>query len=328
MSFLSKESAICKINDFAGKGLPFLFVVDFSLARSVVLSPDDAASEGIFFDIRGITNSGKTVLSRPESGFSFTLNPVSFDFYEKSFNRLMKRLKRGDTYLTNLTFPTEIRTGLSMEQIFYFSNAPFKLLFRDEFVVFSPEDFIRIRNHSIFSFPMKGTIDASLPDAAGKIMADDKESFEHNTIVDLIRNDLSMVSTGVRVNRFRYIDRVNTNRKDLLQISSEICGELAENYLSHLGEILFTLLPAGSVTGAPKEKTVEIIRECETYDRGFYTGIFGYFDGQTLDSAVMIRFIESAEGTMVFKSGGGITALSDARSEYEELIHKVYVPFV
>ena len=88
------------------------------------------------------------------------------------------------------------------------------------------------------------------------------------------------------------------------------------------------MLPAGSVTGAPKEKTVQIIRETEPFERGFYTGICGYFDGESLDSAVMIRFIEKTDNEMVFRSGGGITARSDASSEYLEMIDKVYVPVV
>jgi len=86
------------------------------------------------------------------------------------------------------------------------------------------------------------------------------------------------------------------------------------------------MLPAGSVTGAPKKETVRIIRESEKYNRGWYTGIFGVFDGRNLDSAVMIRFIENDSGTMCYKSGGGITFMSNAESEYKELIGKVYVP--
>lgn len=95
-----------------------------------------------------------------------------------------------------------------------------------------------------------------------------------------------------------------------------------------MGDILFDMLPAGSVSGAPKSSTLRIIREAEGEPRGYYTGVFGYFDGQTLDSAVLIRFIEEEQGRMYFRSGGGITAYSDCRSEYEEVIEKVYLPFV
>jgi para-aminobenzoate synthetase component I len=101
---------------------------------------------------------------------------------------------------------------------------------------------------------------------------------------------------------------------------------LSPNYLSQLGDIIFAMLPAGSVTGAPKKKTLEIIENAENYDRGFYTGIAGYFDGQNLDSCVLIRFIENEKGQLFYKSGGGITAQSNANDEYQELIDKIYVP--
>ena len=112
----------------------------------------------------------------------------------------------------------------------------------------------------------------------------------------------------------------------ILQTSSEICGELPEDYKRQLGDILFSMLPAGSITGAPKKKTMQIIREAEGYERGFYTGITGYFDGDNMDSAVMIRFVEQEADGMYFKSGGGITFKSDARNEYEEMKQKIYVP--
>jgi len=114
----------------------------------------------------------------------------------------------------------------------------------------------------------------------------------------------------------------------LLQVSSKITGKLAPGYLSFLGDIIFMLLPAGSVTGAPKKKTVEIIRETEKYRRGFYTGVTGLFDGENLDSGVMIRFIENTNKGLVYKSGGGITMFSDCICEYNEMIDKVYVPVV
>ena len=86
------------------------------------------------------------------------------------------------------------------------------------------------------------------------------------------------------------------------------------------------MLPAGSICGAPKKKTVEIIQKVEGYDRGYYTGIFGHFDGRDLDSAVAIRFIEKQGKNLIFKSGGGITFQSDWKKEYDEMQKKVYVP--
>ena len=86
------------------------------------------------------------------------------------------------------------------------------------------------------------------------------------------------------------------------------------------------MLPAGSVSGAPKEKTLDIIRKAERNERGYYSGVFGIFTGHELVSAVMIRFIESKNGIFYYRSGGGITANSNCEQEYNELIDKVYLP--
>ena len=209
------------------------------------------------------------------------------------------------------------------------------------FVCFSPETFVRIKGGRIYSYPMKGTLDASLPNAEKLLMEDRKEAAEHATIVDLIRNDLSRVAEDVRVDKYRYIDVLHTNKGNILQTSSEISGRLPEDYPHHLGEILDAQLPAGSITGAPKDKTMQIIQEAEGYDRGFYTGIMGIYDQGELNSAVMIRFIEEEEvfpsktenrmnyeaiRKLYFKAGGGITSKSDCRKEYEEVIQKIYLP--
>ena len=208
------------------------------------------------------------------------------------------------------------------------------------FVCFSPETFVRIKNGRIYSCPMKGTLDASLPDAEKQLMEDRKEAAEHATIVDLIRNDLSRVAENVGVDKYRYIDVLHTNKGDILQTSSEISGRLPEDYRQHLGEILDAQLPAGSITGAPKDKTMQIIHEAEGYDRGFYTGIMGIYDQGELNSAVMIRFVEEEASPsktekgknpevsreLYFKAGGGITSKSDCRKEYEEVIQKIYLP--
>lgn len=253
--------------------------------------------------------------------------PQSFDQYKHSFDHVQKNIMSGNSFLTNLTCITPIDTNLSLKEIFLHSKALYKLWIKDSFVVFSPEIFIRIKDKQICSFPMKGTIDAKLPNAGQKLMNDVKEAAEHATIVDLIRNDLSMVAENIHVSRYRYIDTLQTNSGPILQTSSEIRGTLPDNYISRLGNILFSLLPAGSITGAPKCKTMNIIAHAENYQRGFYTGITGFFDGESLDSAVMIRFIEQhADGKLYFKSGGGITCKSEVESEYNEMKQKVYVP--
>ncbi|MGB3962072.1 MAG: chorismate-binding protein, partial [Sulfurimonas sp.] len=107
---------------------------------------------------------------------------------------------------------------------------------------------------------------------------------------------------------------------------SHISGFVGEDRHERIGDILFSLLPAGSISGTPKKSTLQIIEEVEGYERGFYCGVFGIYDGKTLDSGVMIRFIEKTQDGYLYKSGGGITLDSDILVEYNELIDKVYLP--
>ena len=318
---------------------------------------------------------------------TWQIEPPLYEDYERSFNIVKSNIMAGNSYLTNLTCRVPVSCNLSLEDIFHRAKGKYKLLLRRKrtqaedkahlkeeaqnkahlkeenieenltpFVCFSPETFVRIKGGRIYSYPMKGTLDASLPNAEKLLMEDRKEAAEHATIVDLIRNDLSRVAENVRVDKYRYIDVLHTNKGDILQTSSEISGRLPEDYPHHLGEILDAQLSAGSITGAPKDKTMQIIQEAEGYDRGFYTGIMGIYDQGELNSAVMIRFIEeetspvdfetdgeknfkakegkASEGKepkanrkLYFKAGGGITSKSDCRKEYEEVIQKIYLPF-
>ena len=287
----------------------------------------------LLYNLNGFTNQARSTEKYAPSFPAKLANSIhwqpsaeSFYSYQRSFNIVQRNILAGNSFLTNLTCRTPVNTNLTLKDIYYHSKAIYKLWVKDTFTVFSPEIFVRIHQGKISSYPMKGTIDASIPSAAQLLMNDPKEAAEHATIVDLIRNDLSMVANQVSVSRYRYIDALQTNQGAILQTSSEIQGVLPENYPEHLGELIFKLLPAGSITGAPKKKTMQIIREAETYDRGFYTGIMGYSDGINLDSAVMIRFVEQEGEKMYFKSGGGITCQSDAENEYNEMKQKVYVP--
>jgi para-aminobenzoate synthetase component 1 len=314
------------MNEYGSRFQPFLFGIDFEVKQGFLLDPTLAAYSGIYFNING---TGNTIESEIENEtVNLVKHPVVESQYYKAFKIVYQNLLEGNSYLTNLTFPTGIELNITLPEIFARSKARYRLLFQDKFVVFSPEIFVQIVSGTIRSFPMKGTIDASLPDAETRILADPKETAEHNTIVDLIRNDLNMVATEVKVDRFRYIEKIDTHEKSLLQVSSEISGILPRNYHANLGNIFRKLLPAGSVSGAPKKKTLQIIREAEMYSRGFYTGVFGYFDGSKLDSGVMIRFIKKENEKLIFCSGGGITANSNPSAEYKELIDKVYVPII
>lgn len=316
---LRTDSIFEKMNELGAAKVPFFFMIDFLKENAEVIPLDQLPSD-IQFSMHQTKSEGQP------TAFNFKKNPLSFDAYQKQFKIVHDHLLFGNSYLTNLTCATPIETNLSLSEIYHFTQAKYKLNYKNQFICFSPEIFVRITNGKISSYPMKGTIDAAIPSAKEIILNDEKEAAEHATIVDLIRNDLSLVANNVAVTNYRYIDKLVTNEKTLLQVSSEIVGNLEENFSSQIGTIFDKLLPAGSICGAPKKKTVEIILEAETYERNFYTGVFGIFDGENVDSAVMIRFIEQENNQLTFKSGGGITAKSDCESEYNEMIQKVYVP--
>lgn len=318
------QTKIAEINELARRKIPFLFIFDYALQNIIVEKIEDCHHKNIFFKINNQSNF--PFGAPPKKKILIKKKPVPFYQYNNAFEKVQAHLKRGDSFLVNLTQPTEIEIDMSLQEIFEYSRAKYQLYYKDEFVVFSPEIFVKIEENIISSNPMKGTISAEIENAEKIILNDKKEMAEHTTIVDLIRNDLSKVAEKVWVDRFRYIERINTQDTDLLQVSSQIMGNLPQNWQNNLGEILLELLPAGSISGAPKPQTLKIIKEAEKYNRGFYTGVFGVFDGENLDSGVMIRFIEKTKKGLIFKSGGGITAQSNAQKEYQELIDKIYVP--
>ncbi len=313
-----------EMNALGKKKIPFLFILDFELKKPFIIPLSELAGSPIKFETAEYPNS--SIHSGNEARDSLEKVPVSVEFYTSGFDKVMKAIQAGDTYLLNLCYPTRISGMASLEEIFEMSRAPYKLLWPGKFVVFSPEQFVSISNGMIRTFPMKGTIDAAIPDAENILLNDRKEQEEHATVVDLLRNDLSIVASKVTVPRYRFISKINTGRKTLLQTSSEISGQLPGDYLDRLGEMMSALLPAGSVSGAPKKRTVELIHAIEPEERGYYTGVFGVFDGQKIDSAVMIRMIEQREDGFYYRSGGGITYRSEMMAEYQEMLDKVYIP--
>ena len=323
--FIDIQDAILRINLWAKQKKAFFFAFDYNLHHAIALLADEIDAENILYKIGGYTNESMQNDSLP-ANLVWQPQPLSFADYSKKCTYVKEQIQLGNSFLVNLTQPTPIQTNVSLQDLYQLTDAKYKLWVKNHFVVLSPEPFIRIQGLHISSFPMKGTIDASIPNAEKIILENPKEEAEHATIVDLIRNDLSMIATDVRIKRYRYIEHIHSLQKHLLQVSSEICGTLPSNYHENLGTMIRKLLPAGSISGAPKTKTLDIIQSAEGYDRNFYTGICGYFDGENLDSAVMIRFIEQQDSQLVYKSGGGITANSDIQTEYEELIQKIYVP--
>ena len=248
MKALDKETAIARMNTFGRKDIPFLFIIDYTQECSYVEALDKIDASACLYQFRG-TGNAPIADTRYAGPTDWEFTPPSPAAYRHSFDIVKQNLLAGNSYLTNLTCKVPLRTNLALKEIFLYSHALYKLWLKDSFVCFSPEIFVRMEEGKIKSFPMKGTIDATLPHAEAILLDDAKEAAEHATIVDLIRNDLSMVSEHVTVTSYRYIDRLQTNKGPILQTSSEICGNLPHDYTKRLGDILFKLLPAGSITG-------------------------------------------------------------------------------
>ncbi|MCX7696959.1 MAG: aminodeoxychorismate synthase component I [Bacteroidales bacterium] len=306
---------------FTARSEPCIFFISFDKKRIHVFSPNDAKRKGIFF----IHSHDQRVSHR-----FYDLKPefICFDLYKRKFEQVMFHIRRGDTYLLNLTLRTKITLPYSLDELSEKVTGKFVGFWPHKFLFFSPEPFVIIdRDNFIHTFPMKGTSHSKIDVDGNLLLTKEKESREHATVVDLLRNDLAMVSGDITVEKYKYLEKIHLSDGNFLwQMSSHIKGKLPPDWKFKAGEILYTLLPGGSISGAPKKKTLEIIQEVEEYDREFYTGIAGFFDGKELISTVMIRYIGFVDGNYFYYSGGGISSLSVAEEEYEEYKKKIYLP--
>ncbi|NOT37684.1 MAG: aminodeoxychorismate synthase component I [Saprospiraceae bacterium] len=316
----SYTKAIEQINVYQKEGINFFFALDFEKNSGIVVPLHKILESPVKYSFHSQSN-----LQWKQKIF-INKSPVSFEIFKGKFKKILNHIENGNSYLCNLCFQTPIQSSISLEDIFTYAQAPYKFIYQNKFTVFSPERFIRIHDNTITTNPMKGTILAEIPNAEAMLQSNQKEIYEHNTIVDLLRNDLSIVADKVKVTRLQYLEKIKTNNNTLIQMSSEIQGHVKKMYQNEFGTLLDKVLPAGSICGAPKLKTCEIIKDTEAIIRNYYTGVFGECKDNTLDCAVAIRFIEKVDNQYYFRSGGGITSMSIAKDEYEEMLNKIYVP--
>jgi anthranilate synthase component I len=201
--------------------------------------------------------------------------------------------------------------------LFFFDYGDYKLLGS------SPESQLVIKNGKAIVHPIAGTFRRSGDDIvdqqrADELLADAKENAEHVMLVDLARNDLSTVCTNVRVEHFREVQYYS----HVIHLVSEVTGSVPKD--ANPFELLFKTFPAGTLSGAPKVRAMQLINEYESTPRSFYGGAIGFvgFDG-TCNHAIMIRTMLSKENTLIYQAGAGIVAASDPESELQEVNNKL-----
>jgi len=152
------------LNSLGKKRKPFLVISNFKASTIEVILLDEVQSNDIDFSI-------DENYTKNHHNYFLKKAPFSFEIYKNKFDKVIEKIKEGQTYLLNLTQITKIQTPLSLQEIYLNANAHYKLRYKDKFVCFSPEKFIQIEENKIHTYPMKGTIDASIKNAKEKILA-------------------------------------------------------------------------------------------------------------------------------------------------------------
>lgn len=266
-------------------------------------------------------------------GCTVQSSPAQFSQEIKNIHRL---IESGDTYQVNHTFritgeiygdPLALYARLRDRQPSRFGA--FINIEQDAILSISPEWFLSCQGQTLVARPMKGTLSAKHQDA-GRLADDPKNRTENLMIVDLIRNDLGRISqTGtVRVPALFEVEQFG----DLYQMTSTVMSEIKPGI--GFKDMLIATFPCGSVTGAPKRRTMEIIQSLESSSRGLYCGAIGWFDPPekggrnhsplgNFAMSVAIRTLEvSASGQFVLGVGAGITIDSESASEWQECLLK------
>ena len=263
------------------------------------------------------------------------LGPVTPLFAKEEFCKMVEKAKHyiheGDIFqivLSNrLSAPFEgslfntyrvLRTINPSPYMFYFSGTDV------EVAGASPETLVKLENGVLHTFPLAGTRARGKTEAEDKaleaeLLADEKELAEHNMLVDLGRNDLGKISKfgTVRVEKLHSIERFS----HVMHIGSTICGEINEKYDAL--DAIAAVLPAGTLSGAPKIRACQLIGQLENNKRGIYGGAIGYIDFTgNMDTCIAIRIAYKKNGKVFVRSGAGIVADSVAEKEYEECLNK------
>lgn len=201
--------------------------------------------------------------------------------------------------------------------LFYFDYGNYKLMGS------SPESQLKINNHKAILHPIAGTFKRTGDDnfdaiETERLKTDPKENAEHVMLVDLARNDLSRLCTNVKVAQYKQIQYYS----HVIHLVSEVVGEVSNN--TNPFSLLVKTFPAGTLSGAPKIKAMQLIHQYEPSNRGYYGGCIGFtgFDG-SFNQAIMIRTFLSKNNILTYQAGAGVVAASDTNLELQEVNNKL-----
>jgi anthranilate synthase component 1 len=252
--------------------------------------------------------------------------------YREGLNTIQEHVRAGDVFQAVLAERFECEVNAKPLEVFAAlrasSPAPYSFFFQFGEVSFfgaSPETLVRVSNGKLRSHPIAGTRPRGKNPATDRAFARSlkrsrKEAAEHMMLVDLARNDLGRVARpgSVAVHSFRQLRRFS----NVMHLVSDVQAELAQG----LGavDVFRAAFPAGTLSGAPKVRAIQILAGLEATPRGYYGGAVVAFDGKGgLDSCIAIRAAEMLGSTAVLRAGAGIVADSKFESEYQEVSHKL-----
>jgi para-aminobenzoate synthetase component 1 len=290
-------------------------------------------NEELFQEIRRLIENAPSAEPHVDVGISKLSSNFTEPDYIAAISRILEYIRSGETYQTNFTqqFTAELPIGLTAQRVFQRLRddhpAPFAAFIKrknDYVVSTSPERFVSVEKRKITVSPIKGTrprgktqyLDLKLRE---ELLNSSKDRAENIMIVDLLRNDIGRVCKFGSIKVETLCDLVE--HPTLFHLVSTVSGTLRRDVTS--SDVIRAIFPCGSITGCPKIRTMQIIDELETADRGLSMGAIGYcdFDGR-IDLNVAIRTAVIRDNQAVFNVGGGIVYDSDPRSEYLESMTK------
>jgi anthranilate synthase component 1 len=246
--------------------------------------------------------------------------------YEEGVQRIKELIRAGDAFQVVLSQRAERTTSASAVELYRalrrVNPSPYLFLLElDQLALIgsSPETLVKCENGTASLNPIAGTTEPGEGDAE-RLLASEKDRAEHVMLVDLGRNDLSRVCEAGSVRVARYLEPERFSH--VTHLVSEVTGELREGVTPF--DLLRACFPAGTVSGAPKVRAMQIVSELEGYRRGTYAGAVGYvLPGGTMDTCIAIRAIALSDGVARLQAGAGIVADSDPAAEHQECLNKL-----